>query len=391
MVESFKFSRTPEIFFGAGSFEKIAGILQNYGRRAFLLTGKSSFIEGERGKWLTDELEGAGILYEVAAVPGEPDTGLTDAITLKARQFGPSVVAAIGGGSVIDAGKALSAMIPVTGKVWDYLEGNPQIRPHPGKKVTFIAVPTTAGTGSEATKNAVLSTSGTPVLKRSLRHDNFFPDLAIVDPLLTISCPPEVTAASGLDAITQLLEAYVSTQASPVTDALAYSGLVRGFRSIRRVVEEGTDVGARADMSYAALISGIVLANAGLGAVHGFASVLGAHYAIPHGVVCGTLLGAVTRFNIGKLKEKPENRSAVRKYTEAGRLACSEKGKDDRYYLDFLSDFLDNLIDRLNIPRLNRFGVRGGEAAALASETGIKNNPVSLDREELERILVSRI
>ncbi|MFO7923754.1 MAG: iron-containing alcohol dehydrogenase [Bacteroidales bacterium] len=391
MVADFFFGRLPVIHFGVGAAEMTVPLLHKFGNSTLMVTGSSSFIEGESGKRLMHELASAGMDYDIVTVAGEPVTNKIDEITARMRKYPPASVLAVGGGSVLDAGKAISAMIPVDGVVWDYLEGNPAMRPHPGSKVPFIAVPTTAGTGSEATKNAVLSTTGTPVMKRSLRHDNFVPDAAIVDPSLTLTCPPDVTAASGLDAITQLLEAYLSVQASPVTDALALSGLQRGFAGIRRVFESGYDIDARTDMSYAALMSGIVLAGAGLGAVHGFASVLGPLYDIPHGVICGTLLGAVTRTNINKLKESGSGNRYLEKYVTAGKLICEGKDMGDDHYLSCLTESIDCLIEDMEMPKLERFGVDNAGCALVAGKTGIKNNPVGLDRDELEKILLSRL
>ncbi len=391
MVEVFSFARLPVIHFGAGSFLKVHSLIKGSGKRVLLVTGERSF---RRSKWwsqLITGLDDSKIEYEVASFSGEPTTAAVDSIAAKFRSNPPDVVVAAGGGSVLDAGKAISAMIPVTGSAWDYLEGNPDMKPHPGSRLPYIAVPTTAGTGSEATKNAVLSTTGETGLKRSLRHDNFVPDIALVDPQLALECPPDVTAAGGLDAITQLLEAFVSRQASAMTDALAFSGLERGLAGIRRVFEDGSDIEGRTGMAYAALISGIVLANAGLGAVHGFASVLGGYYQIPHGVICGTLLGAVTRANISKLSASDPGSEYLRKYAAAGRLISARDGMNDDYYLRSLTDSIDKLIDDLALPRLGKFGVKPGDIHSLAGETGIKNNPANLERQELEQILLSRL
>ena len=391
MVEAFSFGRLPVIHFGAGSFSKVHSLIRGSGKRVLLVTGERSF---SRSKWsgqLIAGLDDSKIEYEIASVSGEPTTAAVDSIAAKFRSNSPDVIVAVGGGSVLDAGKAISAMIPVTGATWDYLEGNPDMKPHPGSRLPYIAVPTTAGTGSEATKNAVLSTTGETALKRSLRHDNFVPDIALVDPQLALECPPDVTAAGGLDAITQLLEAYVSSKASAMTDALAFSGLERGLAGIRRVFEDGNDIEGRTGMAYAALISGIVLANAGLGAVHGFASVLGGYYLIPHGVICGTLLGAVTRANISKLSASHPESEYLKKYAAAGRLISSRDDRDDDYFLRSLTDSIDKLIDDLALPRLGKFGVKRGDIPALAGETGLKNNPANLDRQELEQILLSRL
>ncbi len=391
MVDSFNFSKLPEIYFGTGSIRKAVWLVRRYGKNILLVTGKSSFSNSKWGRRLLDEFDASGIRYDIISISGEPVTTFIDRTAEGFRKMHPDVVVAAGGGSVIDTGKALAAMIPVDGRVWDYLEGNPDQKQHPGTSLPFMALPTTSGTGSEATKNAVLSTTGDNVVKRSLRHDNFIPDVAIIDPELSAGCPPAVTAASGLDAVTQLLEGYLSTRSSPITDALALSGLAAGLGSLRRVYHSGDDISARSDMAYAALLSGIVLANAGLGAIHGFASVLGGHYQIPHGIICGTLLGTVTRTNINKLKAAGENGISWKKYSQAGRkLSGLHAGRDD-HYVYFLADELDRLIDELQMPRLGQYGITREDTAGLADETDIKNNPVNLDKDELQAILDSRL
>ncbi len=391
MVNKFRFSRIPEIHFGIGSVSKASRLLKNYGNNILIVTGKSAFSNSEWGNSFIVDICDKGINYEIFTVANEPTTKMVDEASAVFGSYPPDAIISLGGGSTIDAGKAISAIIAVNGKTWDYLEGNPKKKPHSGKKIPFIAVPTTAGTGSEATKNAVLSTTGDPVFKRSLRHDNFVPDIAIIDPELTLGCPPDVTAASGLDAITQLLEAFVSTEASAMTDILAYNGLELALRSIRRVYEDGNDIGARSDMAYAAMLSGIVLANSGLGPVHGFASVIGGYYGIPHGVICGSLLGAVTRSNIRNQKGQVFSSNYLQKYIVVGKLLSPEKDKSDNFYLTLLIDLLDELIDDLHIPRLGKYGIKAAEISAIALETGIKNNPVNLDKDDLQQILKSRL
>ncbi len=391
MVGEFRFAGVPKIQFGPGVFSGAGRLILKYGKSLLLVTGGRSFTSGSTGRDFVKELKKLGADIDIVNVEGEPHTEFIDRIVDSLRGSAIDVVMAAGGGSVLDAGKALAAMLTVNGKTWDYLEGNPGMMTHPGSRLPLVAVPTTAGTGSEATKNAVLTTPGEPRYKRSLRHENFVPDIALVDPLLATGCPPAVTAASGLDAITQLLEAFVSTGASPLTDALAESGLQRAFRNVSRAVNNGNDTAARSGMAYAALLSGIVLANAGLGAVHGYASVLGGYYDIPHGVVCGTLLGAVTRVNMQKLRVSDCGSEYLEKYSEAGRLMCVDKGKSRDYYLDYLADELERLIEKLEMPRLGSYGINPSDVPALASETGIKNNPVKLDRDDLEAILLSRL
>jgi alcohol dehydrogenase len=391
MILSFNFSTLPSIHFGPDSMNKAPGLIKKHGKTLLLVTGKSSFQSSTWGPKLIDTLKSSGIQLEIVNIHGDPTTGQIDAIAKNYRTRPPSVVMSIGGGSVIDAGKAISAMITTTGETWDYLEGNPSTKPHPGTKIPFVAAPTNAGTGSEATKNAVITTTNPAGYKRSLRHDAFIPDIAIVDPCLALDCPATVSAASGLDALTQLLEAYSSTQASPLTDALAWSGLEQAVKYLETTVKEPGNLEARSGMAYAALNSGIVLANAGLGAIHGFASVLGGHHDIPHGVVCGTLLGATTRKNINKLLEENRDQAMMDKLARVGKLFCGDKDHSREYYLLSLADALDRLVIDLNIPRLSSFGVKKENLPSLAAETGIKNNPVKLDSSELEKILLSRL
>ena len=227
--------------------------------------------------------------------------GLIDSVVRESSDKKYDLVVAIGGGSVIDAGKAISAMMYKTDSLTDFLEvvGHKE---HPGTKLPFIAVPTTSGTGSEATKNSVISEVGKEGFKRSLRHDNIVPDIALVDPELTLSCSPEITAASGMDCFTQLTEAYISDKSNQYTDALAIEGLRSVKASLVKSYIDGGDIEARTGMSFAALTSGICLANAGLGVVHGFASSVGGMYNIPHGLVCGTLMAVSNKINVRELE-----------------------------------------------------------------------------------------
>jgi alcohol dehydrogenase class IV len=300
-------------------------------------------------------------------------------------------VAALGGGSVLDAGKAVSAMLCEQGAVVDFLEGVGTGAELSGRKTPFVAIPTTAGTGSEATKNAVLSRVGPGGFKKSLRHEALVPDVALVDPALAVSCPPEVTAACGMDAFTQLLEAYTSTKASSFTDGLVEEALRRaGASLVAACTTHGADVSVRADLAYAALVSGIALANAGLGIVHGLASPIGASFDIPHGVVCGTLVGEATRMNVERLEAVDPLGAGLRRYAAAGRLLGAPDG-DDRAAVAHLLDTLDRWTAELGIPTLGAYGVTREDVAALVRGAGLKNNPVPLEAEQIERIVVRRL
>jgi alcohol dehydrogenase class IV len=315
-----------------------------------------------------------------------------DALAAEMKHHQPDAIIAVGGGSVIDTGKAVSAMVPSEGSIQDYLEGVGDKTPN-GEKVPLYAAPTTAGTGTETTKNAVISKVGEGGFKKSLRHDNYVPDVAVVDPELTRSCPMDVTAASGMDAITQLLEAFVSTTASPMTDALVMTGLMTAGRSFERAVKAGdSDIEARKDMSYAATMSGLGLANAGLGIVHGFASSIGGMHPIPHGTVCGTLLSAATEVIIDKLFNlEEENNTALLKYAEAGKyLSLRDYGTVDDN-CKALVDILARWTEEFSLDRLGTYGITEADIPLICDKTGRKNTPVDLDTEDLVEILTARI
>jgi alcohol dehydrogenase class IV len=262
-----------------------------------------------------------------------------------------------------------------------------------GTKIPFIAVPTTSGTGSEATKNAVITQLGNDGFKKSMRHDNFVPDIALIDPGLTLSCPAHITAACGMDAFTQLLESYLSTKASPMTDALAYSGMDLMKDNLITAANEGAgDINIRSAMSYGALISGITLANAGLGIVHGLASPIGSYYEIPHGVVCGTLVGIATRINIDQLRKDREiNNQALKKYENIGRLINSDKCKNSDDCCDYLIEKIEEWVDVLEIPKLGSFGFQESDIQKIIEGTAQKNNPIKLSDDDIRKIIINRL
>ncbi len=394
MPHPFSFAGVPKIIFGPGEFRRVDRIIQETGNHVLVVTGAGSLERS--GKWdlLVERLAKESIRYCRVAVEGEPSPDFVDSTVSQFRGKGIQVVLAVGGGSVVDAGKAVSAMLPQDASVYGFLEGIGHGK-HDGKKIPFLAVPTTSGTGSEATKNAVLSKVGPQGFKKSIRHDRFVPDVAVVDPELMLSCPPEVSAACGMDAFTQLLESYVSTRASPFTDALAYSGISFLKDSLVSVcTTEGHSIGRRASMAYASLVSGITLANAGLGVVHGLASPIGGLFSIPHGVVCGTLVGAETRVNIEKLRGQEQgNRVALRKYAEIGALVSGRgyKEEDIDPCCDLLIEKIDEWTERLAIPRLGKYGIRASDLDRIARGAGNKNNPVALSEEEIKALVSMRL
>lgn len=393
MVGPFSFTHTPDIVFGTGKIKSLPEMLSQYGADVLLVTGARSFMESEHWDQLLLQLEASKVSWRHFIIFKEPSPEIIDRCILSISDPVPSVVVAIGGGSVLDAGKAISAMYKQEGSVTDFLEGVGTKRPT-GKKVPFIAVPTTSGTGSEATKNAVITRIGPEGFKKSLRHDHFVPDLALVDPDLTLSCSPEQTARSGMDAFTQLLESYLSLKATPLTDALAIDALRILRDSLPEAVLHGSEsLDFRSGMSYAALVSGITLANAGLGVVHGFASSIGGFFDIPHGLVCGTLVGAANKITLRKLLKTHNNPLALDKYARVGKIFVGKgkSGKSDVFYAEALINLIDAWTSRFGLQKLSAYGVGSNDLQKIAESTSNKNNPVSLTLEEMEEILENRL
>ncbi len=392
-MKDFRIASLPELVFGSGAVYILPEILTGKGiDRVIMITGGKSLDASGNWKKTADSFRKAGIVFERHTVTGEPSPDVVDEITREARSFKALGIIGIGGGSVIDAAKAVAAMAEEPLGVREYLEGVGTSRPS-GKRLFLAAVPTTAGTGSEATKNAVISETGPGGFKKSLRHDAYVPDAAVLDPMLALDCPAQVSAASGLDAVTQLLESYVSVNANAFTDTLALEGLVKAGRSLERVILTGRDEMARGDMAYAAYLSGVALANAGLGVVHGAAGVLGGMKDIPHGTACGTLLYESTRMIIGKLAEGGNNsRYFSKKFSRAG-YALS--GRDDAFDyqegMDLLLDQLARWQELLDDGRLSSYGFTAEDLKDVSYKTDIKQTPVKLEPHEVEALLLSRL
>lgn len=386
-IRQFSISGMPRIVFGRDTFGILPKIIRDYGRKVLVVTGSSSFKASGRMDQLSEFFAKNKISMQHLEIDREPSPRLIDRAVSDFRRTPVNAVIAIGGGSVLDAGKAIAAMIAEEGSVLDYLEGV-GTKKLSGVKAPFIAVPTTAGTGSEATKNAVLTEVGSGGFKKSLRHDNFIPDVALVDPCLMTSCPPALTAACGLDALSQLIEAYLSTGASPFTDALAESGLQAFSEGFLAAYEDGGNLDARERMAYAALMSGICLAHAGLGTVHGIAGPLGGRISIPHGTACGTILASVLKEFAAR--ESAWNSAMRKKFINAGRILDGSAGKDESYYIGRLPEIAQNLTERTQIPRLSSFGLTDDDCAAVAQLSDNKASPVKLDQETILSILRSR-
>lgn len=375
-MTTFEFATAARIVFGAGTFAQLHGIAAGLGQRPLIVTGK----RGYRGNL-------AGQRFAVAK---EPSISLVRQGVEIFRSAGCDLVIAIGGGSAIDAGKAIAAAAANAGDLLDYLEvigkGQPlESVPHP-----FIAVPTTAGTGSEVTRNAVL---GAPEhgVKVSLRSPLMLPRVAIVDPSLTLGLPPDVTASTGLDALTQLIEAYVSSRANPLTDSLCRDGIRYASESLPRAFRDGSDTEARSGMAYASLLGGLALANAGLGVVHGFAAPIGGMFDAPHGAVCAALLAAGMRANIAALREREPFSYALERYREIARVLTknSEAMPEDG------AQWVHDLTMQLAISPLGAYGVGQRDVPDLTEKASransMKANPLVLTAAELAAVIESSL
>lgn len=371
----------------------LSGIVRNYGSKLLLVTGGSSFDHSSLCIELMQQLCADFSLRRIS-VSGEPSPQLVDEAVTKQQAWAPDAVVAIGGGSAVDAAKAIAGLLPTGDSVMEYLEGVGRGKTYQGPSTPFIALPTTAGTGGETSKNAVLSAIGSEGYKKSFRDEMLVARHIILDPELTRSCPESVTAACGMDAFTQLLESFLSTKASPMSDALALSGLEKIRTGLIRAVEDGDDLEARADMLYASSISGLTLANAGLGSVHGLASPLGAFYPIPHGVVCGSLLYDATRINIRAMQEREPENPGLRKYSEAGRRLTMRDALSDPDARDQLLKLLMRWSEKLNMPRLGDYGVTANDFGKIIehiSGGSMATNPIVLNNSELTELLHCRL
>lgn len=368
---AFAFLAPPEIRFGPGASRRLPEILSRFGRRPFLVTGART---AERFPFL--EALGNAPRFAVA---GEPDVAAVDEAARRAREVGADVVCAVGGGSALDAGKAVSALAVQEGSVLDYLEQVGTGRALERPPLPFVAVPTTAGSGSEATKNAVIRVPERRV-KRSLRDDRLMPRVALVDPDLSAAAPREVAASAGLDALTHLLEGFVSTGAGPMTDALARPGLALAARGLEALAAGTPDAES---MALAALWGGLVLANAGLGAVHGLVAPLGGRCAIPHGLACAALLVDTLRANLRALRARAPGSPALARYAEAARLLGAH---DPEGLLERLAD----LRRRLGVPRLAAYGVAESDVEPIVRDSrggSMRFNPIELSDAELAEVV----
>ena len=406
-MHKFSIAKLPKIEFGRGKFAGLADMVAQYGQRVLLVTGGKSFRETENWNILLNQLEARKIHWQDVTIAGEPSPVMIDdaVSTLSKSEF--DVVVGIGGGSPLDAAKAIAGLLKVKRSVMDYLEGVGPELPYQGPVVPLIAVPTTAGTGSEATKNAVLSTIGevgvSEGFKKSFRHEKLVADIALVDPALLASCPPALIAANGMDAITQLIESFVSIKANVFTDSLAWQALDSAGPALVQWYNAASGIKSEPDaciqqaqdkMAYAALVSGITLAQVGLGSVHGLASPMGAYYPIPHGVVCGTLLATATEVNIDAMREREPNNPALKKYAQLATLLARQTFNNDVDACNALTQTLAEMSDALQLPGLSQYGVKPADLDHIVANSrgsSMQTNPIVLTDAEIKSILQQRL
>jgi alcohol dehydrogenase class IV len=381
--DEFEFATAGRIIFGVGRATDLASVVAGLGSSALVCTG----ADPDRHLAL---VEGFKVPFSLFPVRGEPTVELVRAAVAVARDEGLDLVVAVGGGSVIDLGKAVAMLLSNRGDPLDYIEVIGEGRAVTKRSAPLVGLPTTAGTGAEVTPNAVLA-SPADGLKASLRSPLMLPAVALVDPVLTVSCPPAVTASSGLDALTQCLEPFVSGLASPMTDALAREGLGRAASGLRKSYFDGTDVAARTDMALCSLLGGLSLANAKLGAVHGLAGVIGGTVEVPHGVACAALLVAVIEANVRALRARGPDSQALARYGEAARLLTGRFDATIEQGIEWIGE----TVRLFGIPKLAHYGLTFEHAGDVVQKalkaSSTRGNPISLSPDELHSVLVAAI
>ena len=378
----FEFATANRILFGPSALKQVAPIAAAHGRRPLVVTGH----HGDRATPLLDLLRQNGLTPTVFTVIGEPTVETARAGVSLARQAGCDQVIGIGGGSVLDAGKAIAMLLTNGGDPLDYLVVVGRGQAITQRSAPMIAIPTTAGTGSEVTRNAVLGSMEHKV-KASLRAATMLPAVALVDPELTYTVPADVTASTGLDAFTQCLEPFVSPRANPLTDSFCREGLRHAARSLRRAYEDGEDAAAREDMAVASLFGGLALANAGLGAVHGFAGPIGGMFPAPHGAICARLLPWVMEANVRALQQRSPLAPALARYDEIARLLTGDPAATAPHGVAWVQA----LAESLHVPPLSRFGITPADFPEIVAKSqqasSMKANPIALTDAELTDIL----
>ncbi len=378
----FEFATASRIIFGKNALDQALPALKTLGNKALVVLGL-----GEQ--WsapLLQKIEDQGIQTIACRAKGEPTLATVQTAVHLAHSQQVDMVISIGGGSALDTGKAVAVLLTNPGEITDYLEivGKNQPLTRPGKP--FIAIPTTSGTGSEVTKNAVIEIPEKRI-KVSLRSPLMLACMAIVDPVLTLSLSPSATAASGLDALTQVIEPFLSSKGNPLADSLCREGIQRAGRSLRTACLEGDNHQAREDMALTSLFGGLALANAGLGAVHGFAAPIGGMFHVPHGVICGRLLPAVMEVNFKHAMTHPNHETLLQKFHEIASLLCGQASATPQQAIQWIEES----VNLFGIPRLKELGINRHDFHSILEKAGqansMKANPILLSAEEMTEIL----
>lgn len=378
----FEFMTANRIVAERGAFKKIGAIAKSFGSKAFVASGMFE----ENDKAIMSLLEAEGLQHVLIKVVGEPTIeGVSEALAL-ARKEKCDVFIGFGGGSAMDTAKAVSVMMNNEGEFLDYLEVIGKGQTLKNRALPCIAIPTTSGTGAEVTKNAVLGVKDSQ-LKVSLRSENMLARVVLLDPELTVSVPPAVTASTGLDALTQVIEPFVSNQANPITDAFCREGMTRAARSLKVAFDQGSNLDAREDMALTSLFGGLALANAKLGTVHGFAAVIGGMFPIPHGTVCGILLPYTMESNVKALLEREPDSMYLKRYDEVAQILT---GNPKANAADGVK-WIQELCAHLNLPTLSKFNISEADFDVIIENTmqasSTKGNPIKLTEAELRNIL----
>ena len=378
----FEFATANRVIFGVGALAEVGEVAEEFGRQALVVTGS----DPDRAAPLLSILNKKGLKSTVFSVPGEPTVALVKEGTRIAHETACDLVIGFGGGSALDTGKAIAALVKNGNDPLDFLEVIGRGKPLTKTPLPFIAIPTTAGTGTEVTRNAVLASKEHRV-KVSLRSREMLPRAALVDPELTLSVPPSITASTGLDALTQVIEPYLSTRRNLLTDGFCREGMRRAARSLQRAYTNGKDIEARTDISLVSLMGGLSLANAGLGAVHGFAGPFGGMFDAAHGAICAALLPHVMAINLQAIRTRNLNTDLTARFDEIGRrltgnpIAVGEEGVT----------WLMNLCQAMEIPSLGSYGLTHADFPALIEKASVsssmKGNPVPLTEVEMTEIL----
>lgn len=390
---NWKFTTLPQILCQQGGRHQLGSLASELGQRVLLVTGRMNGVRAQHLADIQSSLEAANLYVHHWVQTGEPTIEDVEAGTAAARSHHCDLIIAVGGGSAIDAAKAIGGVVANGGTPLDYLEvvgaGKPLIKP----ALPLIAVPTTAGAGSEGTRNAVLCVKSRAV-KVSMRGEQLRPHLALLDAELAVTVPSDITAATGLDCLTQLIESYTSNKAQPLTDAWALEGIQRAVPALPLVYRDGSEVDAREQMLIAALLGGLCLGNAGLGAVHGFAGPLGGSFPIPHGIACATLLVPVLSSNLAKA-QTTNNSQLLNKYAVLGRILSQQPDLPAAIACEQVIEQCQALVNAFEIQKLSHYGVSQDSfpdlVAAAERSSSMKYNPVPLSSHELTQCLATAL